>query len=87
MQMTTWRAEISSAMVRNNDDWSKVEGVRIKDVKYLDQEFDSDWGSAQGQPFFLWTKNFVYFAQEFDGSEWAGSVPRNPGQGSQPAHL
>lgn len=42
-------------------------------------EFDSGYGLAKGQPFLAWSRNFVFFPSEYDGSEWVSAAPRNPG--------
>ena len=40
--------------------------------------FDSGYGLPEGEPFTLWTSRRVYFPVQYDGSEFAGSAPRNP---------
>ena len=46
---------------------------------WLDTEFYAGWGGANGCPFTVWTAARVYFPVVYDGREWVGSVPRNPG--------
>lgn len=43
-----------------------------------DVEFDAGYGGTEGAPFTVWTDGFVYFPVQYDGSEWASSVPRHP---------
>lgn len=47
-------------------------------VKWLDYEFYSGFGGAGCHPVFVWTKNWVHFVHEYDGSTSISSVPRNP---------
>ena len=44
----------------------------------LIQPFNDDFGGTEGHPFTAWSENWVYFPVQYDGSEWVGSVPRNP---------
>ena len=44
----------------------------------LETTFDDDFGGIEGCPFTAWSENWVYFPVQYDGSEWVGSVPRNP---------
>lgn len=64
-----------------------VEGVAVRDKLYasveaakklLNYNFFSGYGTAEGPPFTLWTKDRIYFPVQYDGSEWISSVPRNP---------
>lgn len=77
MSDTTWREEISKEMKDNNDDWSFLVGCTLSNDG-LDIVFDRSYGCEEGEPFTLWTQNFVYFPVCYDGAEWCGSVPRNP---------
>lgn len=47
-------------------------------AEVLDREFDSGWGGTEGTPIMAWTKNFVIFSCQYDGSEWLSSIARNP---------
>ena len=77
MTITTWRERISVAMNGVKDDWQNVVACTLDD-NGLDKKFDDDFGGPEGEPFTLWTKDNVYFPVEYDGSEWATSVSRNP---------
>jgi hypothetical protein len=44
----------------------------------LKREFDGGYGGAEGNPFTAWTKNYVIFPTEYDGSESIARVRRNP---------
>jgi len=77
-QHTTWRALLALEMIRYGDSsvmevitWDGPEGS-------LDHPFDNSYGLTEGQAFYLWTANRVYFPVCYDGAEWVGSVPRNP---------
>lgn len=43
------------------------------------REFDSGYGSTQGAEFTAWSDEWVYFPICYDGREWIGRAPRNPG--------
>lgn len=72
-------------MVWNLDQWG-FDAVCTLDDAGLDTEFCDGWGAVEGQPFTLWTKDYVYFPVVYDGSEWVGSVARNP-NGKPTAHI
>lgn len=74
--MDNWRKMIDSEKLRTNDFSNEVH-CTIDDIE-LNKNFDSDFGGVEGTPFILWTEERVYFALEYDGSEYVGSVPRNP---------
>ncbi len=76
--MTTWRKQIEQALSSNKESWSDVIAISPKDQKWLDYYFDDDFGSIEGTSFTVWTKTKVYFPVCYDGSEWVGSVSRNP---------
>lgn len=78
MGQTTWRKEIAEALEKNGDAWSFTTICTLDDDG-LDRKFDSGFGGSNGEPFTLWTERFVYFPVVYDGAEWCGSVPRNPG--------
>ncbi len=75
--MTTWRSMITYEMKVRNETWDDVVACTLYD-EILDVEFDDDYGTAEGKPFTLWTKNRVYFPTEYDGQESVASAPRNP---------
>jgi len=71
--MATWRELIGKAL-RDGD-------VLISNTlseEEMDREFDDDLGIEEGLQFTAWSKDWVYFPVCYDGSEWVGSVPRNP---------
>lgn len=72
---TTWRKMIEESL----NEGDKFEDLEIAiDAGELDREFDDGFGGTEGAPFTAWSKNHVYFPICYDGSEWVGSVPRNP---------
>lgn len=85
--ITTWRKEITRAMggradwrhtiALPQDSWENIIGSTLTDTE-LDFEFNSGYGSEEGKPFTLWTKDYVYFPVQYDGAEWVGRTPRNP---------
>ena len=74
--MATWKQLIEDAFVRG-DTWDDVVYCTLNSLA-MTAEFDDGYGSTEGEPFTLWTKNRVYFPLVYDGAEWVGSVPRNP---------
>ena len=77
MRMTTWRKEITRVMIENEDkDINNY--VTTLTEEELDISFDAGYGGTNGLPFTLWTTWWVYFSQQYDGSEFCGSISRNP---------
>ncbi len=44
----------------------------------MNRDFDGGYGGIEGNSFFAWSKNRVYFCHAYDGAESVESVPRNP---------
>jgi hypothetical protein len=80
---TTWRKLIDKAFEDHQDNWENVEGCTLTEQE-LDKRFDDGFGGIDGEPFTLWTKDFVYFPVVYDGSEWVGYAPRNPNKMKTP---
>ena len=74
---TTWRKEIELAMHKVEDSFENMEHSTLT-CEELDKPFDDCFGGTHGEPFTLWTKDFVYFPLCYEGAEWAGSAPRWP---------
>lgn len=74
---TTWRKSITAEMRRYGETWADVVHCTLDDAQ-LDEEFESDFGGREGEPFTLWTHSRVYFPASYDGAEWVASAPRNP---------
>jgi len=72
-----WRKEITDTMNSNNDSWENVDECTLSEEE-LDREFDPDYGGTEGEPFTVWTKDYIYFPVCYDGSEWATSISRHP---------
>lgn len=83
--MTTWRKLIEPELEYKGETWEDVVSHTFEDEYELDVEFDDGFGANNGVPFTLWTHNRVYFPICYDGSEWVGSVSRNP-DGKPTAH-
>ena len=73
--ITTWNKEIALEMSRYDETMDDVVGKTKFDG---DRKFYDGYGSSEGEPFTLWTKDRVYFPGVYDGAEWVSSVPRNP---------
>lgn len=74
---TSWRELIEEAMMYNSDSWGNIVESTLT-AEEMDEMFYNGYGSENGRPFTLWTKEWVYFPLEYDGSESVGSAPRNP---------
>jgi hypothetical protein len=74
---TTWRAQLLHALRAREETFADVVGNTMNDED-MDKEFDNGYGGTEGCCFTVWTTNHVYFPAQHDGSEWVGSVPRNP---------
>ena len=71
-----WYDELQKEFIKNGDDFSEMLiNINEKEQK---QEFDSGGGDCNGVPFTAWGVYFVYFPVGYDGSDYIGSVPRNP---------
>ena len=94
MMETTWRNKIKEKMNANDDSWENIvmanispnENINDKTASF-DRVLDDDYGSPEGDYFTVWTRDFVYFPCEYDGSEYVGSVPRNPIGGYTKRHI
>ena len=72
---TTWRKELAVMMESNMD---LCDYVCTLSEEEMDIVFDDGFGLEEGLAFTAWTDDYVYFPLCYDGSEWVGSVPRNP---------
>ena len=77
--MDTWKKMIAYAMSERGDAWKNVVAAAPPlDTDWHLVEFNAGYGLEEGCPFLLWTHDYVYFPVGYDGSEYAGSAPRNP---------
>jgi hypothetical protein len=74
---TNWKEMIKNEMNKNGDSFENVVSNTMTKQE-MNEEFDNEYGGTEGNPFTLWTKEFVYFPICYDGAEWVGSVSRNP---------
>lgn len=72
-----WKKSIQIEMESNGDSFANVVSSTLSEEE-LNHNFDDGYGLEEGKPFTLWTNDYVYFPVMYDGSEWCGSVPRNP---------
>lgn len=77
MMNTNWKQKILEEMKRHEESFDDVISCTLTEEELLEQ-FDEDYGSAEGKPFTLWTEKRVYFPCCYDGSEWVDSVSREP---------
>lgn len=83
--MTNWKKLIQDEMERQGETFEDLVECTLNDEELV-VEFDNGYGGEEGKPFTLWTTNRVYFPVVYDGSEWVGSVSRNP-DGKPTYHL
>jgi len=74
--MTTWRIELKDTCAHRGDRFENL--IHTLTQAELDTEFDDGYGSPEGVPFTAWSDDWVYFPVVYDGTEWVGTVPRNP---------
>lgn len=84
-RMINWKTSIGIEMKIQGESWEDVESCTLSEEE-LNVVFDNGYGGKEGKPFTLWTKKRVYFPVCYDGSEWTGSVSRNP-DGKSTEHL
>lgn len=75
-ELTTWRTLLELALSRTGDKFKDLT-ISLSDEE-LDREFDSSFGAQEGQDFTAYSKDWVYFNYEYDGSDFIINVPRNP---------
>jgi hypothetical protein len=72
-----WFNAIAHVMEYTKESWDDVESCTLTKEELL-VEFDGGYGCTEGEPFTLWTRNFIYFPAQYDGAEWVAYVSRNP---------
>jgi hypothetical protein len=60
------------------DNMNGIDTANTEIMQQLKRVFDGGYGGAEGNPFTAWTKNYVIFPTEYDGSESIARVRRNP---------
>lgn len=75
--MTNWKERITATLTDCGETWKDVESCTLTDDE-MAESFNSGFGGTEGLPFTVWTVKRVYFPICYDGSEWVGSVARNP---------
>lgn len=69
--MQNWRELIGETLAENGESWGEVIACTLSPAE-LDAAFYAGYGAMQGEPFTVWTKDFVYFPVCYDGAEWCG---------------
>ena len=100
MAIVTWKQLIQEKMEDNSETYADIEyqsaipqwrellyDLRQSDTNWDAVEFDNGHGDLAGFSFIVYTKNWIYFPVCYNGSEWVGSVPRNPNPDWQPDHF
>jgi hypothetical protein len=74
-----WGGNYNSEFVPSYDAIPKNKAMPWDEAaKWLDYDFDSDYGSVKCQAIYAWTKSRVIFVSQYDGSTSINYVPRNP---------
>ena len=68
------------------DDWI-IEKFIDGDGWWYDVEFYNGHGGREGIAFGIWTKDWIYFPIEYDGSEGVKSLPLHPSLSFSPKHI
>ena len=76
MADTSWAEMLVEAMQKAGDAGPLLHCTLTPEQ--MAARFCAGFGLCQGRPFTAWTEQRVYFPVDFDGSEWAASVPRHP---------
>ncbi len=77
MSITNWKTLLEQAMEDKEETLGDIVSNTLTEEEML-RKFDNGYGAEEGIPFTVWTENTVYFPICYDGSEWVGSVSRNP---------
>ena len=78
MSNTTWRKILLKVLAETKDSLDDLT-FSAGNVNYLlDKEFYGGYGSAEGDQFIAWSKDYVYFTREYDGADYIDYVERNP---------
>lgn len=75
--MARWKTLLNDTMEGNGETLSDLVANTLTNEEML-EEFNASYGCTEGTPFTAWSENYVYFPICYDGSEWVGSVARNP---------
>jgi hypothetical protein len=75
--MGNWKTMLGEALKENDESWEDVEANTMTEED-MAKNFYTGYGGTEGCAFTVWTNNTVYFPICYDGSEWVGSVSRNP---------
>ena len=75
--MSNWKEMLTDVMQERGETLADIESNTLSDDEMV-KEFYAGYGGIEGAPFTVWTANTVYFPICYDGSEWVGSVSRNP---------
>lgn len=73
----SWREMLLVEMREHGECFDDIISNTLSDEQ-MDFRFHCGYGGTRGGPFTAWTTNRVYFPVQYDGSEWVGSVARNP---------
>ena len=72
-----WKNDLKRAMKERGENLKDIVAGTMSESEMM-EEFDCSYGVVEGCSFTVWTENTVYFPICYDGSEWVGSVSRNP---------
>ena len=75
--MSSWKRLLIMAMQERGETIEDIESNTMTDEE-MNKEFNAGYVGLEGIPFTVWTARTVYFPIGYDGSEWVGSVSRNP---------
>lgn len=77
MPIMSWKELLIGVMAENNETLDDIVHSTLTKEE-LNKKFDTRSGGPEGEPFTVWTNDFVYFPGVYDGAEWVAFVHRNP---------
>ena len=76
--LVTWRELIQARMNYVEDSFDNVIAIEVNKEGDLDVYFDCGFVHSEAPAFTVYTRDYVYFPHEYDGSEYVMRIPRNP---------
>lgn len=72
-KFTSWRGQFLRC-----EKIEDIEAIACEKIKDFDEPFESTYSGPVAPCICIWTKDFVYYVKEYDGTERLMRLPRNP---------
>lgn len=84
----TWKELIEEEMEARGESYSDIvfKYAYSEHENWDKIEFRQSYGTANGEPFIVYTLNYIYFPTTYDGWEECVAIPRNPNENWMPKH-